>query len=183
MDTSLSHLVEAVLAAAPGAKGGAVDSIVRFFKEGGPFMYVNIFWMACAIAVVVERVVTLMFRYNLNAEPFMEQITKLVLTGNVDRAVKLCGRRPELAARPRHPGRAHPGQSREMEVAKSVEEAILEYTPPIQARIPGSGPSRTSRPWSASWAPSAASSSPSSRWATCRRIRSRPSSPTASRRR
>lgn len=67
----MSHLVEAVLAAAPAVKGGAVDSILRFFKEGGPFMYVNIFWMACAIAVVVERVVTLMFRYNLNAEPFM----------------------------------------------------------------------------------------------------------------
>jgi hypothetical protein len=80
MSTSVSHLIEIVLAAAPGAKGGAVDSIVRFFKEGGPFMYVNIFWMGCAIAVVVERVVTLMFRYNLNAEPFMEQITKLVLT-------------------------------------------------------------------------------------------------------
>ena len=49
--------------------------------------------MACAIAVVVERVVTLMFRYNLNAEPFMEQITKLVLTGNVDRAPT-----PEMAS-------------------------------------------------------------------------------------
>jgi biopolymer transport protein ExbB len=135
MDTSLSHLVEAVLAAAPGAKGGAVDSIVRFFKEGGPFMYVNIFWMACAIAVVVERVVTLMFRYNLNAEPFMEQITKLVLTGNVDRAVKLCGAAPNSPlARVIRAGltRANRG---EMEVAKSVEEAILEYTPPIQSRI------------------------------------------------
>jgi biopolymer transport protein ExbB/TolQ len=138
MSTSVSHLMEFVLAAAPGARGGAVDSIVRFFKEGGPFMYVNIFWMACAIAVVVERVVTLMFRYNLNAEPFMEQITKLVLTGNVDRAVKLCGAAPNSPlARVIRAGltRANRG---EMEVAKSVEEAILEYTPPIQSRIPWS---------------------------------------------
>ena len=125
MSTSVSHLVEVVLAAAPAARSGAVDSIVRFFKEGGPFMYVNIFWMACAIAVVVERVVTLMFRYNLNAEPFMEQITKLVLTGNVDRAVKLCGAAPNSPlARVIRAGltRANRG---EMEVAKSVEEAIL----------------------------------------------------------
>jgi biopolymer transport protein ExbB len=136
MSTSMSHLVEAVLAAAPAVKGGAVDSIIRFFKEGGPFMYVNIFWMACAIAVVVERVVTLMFRYNLNAEPFMEQITKLVLTGNVDRAVKLCGAAPNSPlAKVIRAGltRANRG---EMEVAKSVEEAILEQVPPIQARIP-----------------------------------------------
>jgi len=136
MSTSVSHLLEVVLAAAPGPRGGAVDSILRFFKEGGPFMYVNIFWMACAIAVVVERVVTLMFRYNLNAEPFMEQITKLVLTGNVDRAVKLCGAAPNSPlARVIRAGltRANRG---EMEVAKSMEEAILEYTPPIQSRIP-----------------------------------------------
>jgi biopolymer transport protein ExbB len=127
MSTSI-HLIDAVLAAAPIAGGGVKDSIIRFFKEGGPFMYVNIFWMACAIAVVIERIVTLMFRYNLNAEPFMEQITKLVLTGNVDRAVKLCGAAPNAPlARVIRAGLTR---------AKSVEEAILEYTPPIQSRIP-----------------------------------------------
>ena len=31
MSTSMSHLIEAVLAAAPAVKGGAVDSIIRFF--------------------------------------------------------------------------------------------------------------------------------------------------------
>jgi biopolymer transport protein ExbB len=136
MDLSMSHLVDAVLAAAPIAGGGVKDSIVKFFKDGGTFMYVNIFWMACAVAVVIERVVTLMFRYNLNAEPFMEQVTKLVLTGNVDRAVKLCGAAPHAPlARVIRAGltRANRG---EMEVAKSVEEAILENTPPIQSRIP-----------------------------------------------
>ena len=135
MSTSI-HLIDAVLSAVPVAGSGVKDSIVRFFKEGGPFMYVNIFWMACAIAVVIERIVTLMFRYNLNAEPFMEQITKLVLTGNVDRAVKLCSAAPHAPlARVIRAGltRANRG---EMEVAKSVEEAILEYTPPIQSRIP-----------------------------------------------
>jgi biopolymer transport protein ExbB len=135
MSTSI-HLIDAVLTAVPVAGSGVKDSIVRFFKEGGPFMYVNIFWMACAIAVVIERIVTLMFRYNLNAEPFMEQITKLVLTGNVDRAVKLCSAAPHAPlARVIRAGltRANRG---EMEVAKSVEEAILEYTPPIQSRIP-----------------------------------------------
>ena len=181
----MSHLVEAVLAAAPAREGrGGVDSIVRFFKEGGPFMFVNIFWLACAIAVIVERIVTLMFRYNLNAPPFMEQITKLVLTGNVDRAVKLCGAAPNAPlAKVIRAGltRANRG---EMEVAKAVEEAILENTPPHlsahpvavvagQHRHPG-GPHRHHQ---------SASSAPSSRWATCRPTRSRPCSRTASRRR
>lgn len=133
------HVVRPVLesmleAASPGG-GSAGESLVKFFKDGGPFMFVNIFWFACAIAVIVERIVTLMFRFNLNAPPFMEQVTKLVLTGNVDRAVKLCGAAPNAPlAKVIRAGltRANRG---EIEVAKAVEEAILENTPAVQTRI------------------------------------------------
>lgn len=132
------HLLDVVLNAEPArhaAGGGFMDGIVAFFKEGGPFMFINIFWLACAIAVVIERIVTLMFRYNLNAPPFMEQITKLVLTGNPDRAVKLCGAAPNAPlAKVIRAGltRANRG---ELEVAKAVEESVLENTPQISARI------------------------------------------------
>ena len=127
----MTHVL--VLAAAGGS---FKDTIVDFFQTGGPFMLVNIFWFACAIAVIIERIITLMFRYNLNAPPFMEQVTKLVLTGNVDRAVKLCGAAPNAPlAKVIRAGltRANRG---EMEVAKAVEEAILENTPMVQTRIP-----------------------------------------------
>ena len=73
------------------AGGSFSDTIVKFFKDGGPFMFVNIFWFACAIAVIIERIVSLMFRYNLNAGPFMEQVTKLVLTGNCKSDSEKCG--------------------------------------------------------------------------------------------
>ncbi len=131
-------LLDVVLSAEPAHQGGGgfVEGIVAFFKEGGPFMFVNIFWLACAIAVIIERIVTLMFRYNLNAPPFMEQITKLVLTGNPDRAVKLCGAAPNAPlAKVIRAGltRANRG---ELEVAKAVEESVLENTPHIAARIP-----------------------------------------------
>jgi biopolymer transport protein ExbB/TolQ len=134
--TVVSHLVDAVMTAAPHEGGGSFkDTIVTFFKDGGPFMYVNIFWLAAAVAVIVERIVTLMFRYNLNAPPFMEQVTKLVLTGNVDRAVKLCGAAPNAPlAKVIRAGltRANRG---ELEVAKAVEESILENTPHVSTRI------------------------------------------------
>lgn len=133
----VQQLVDVVLteAAKAGERSG-MESLIEFFKEGGPFMFVNIFWMACAIAVVIERILTLMFRYNLNAPPFMEQVTKLVLTGNVDRAVKLCGAAPNAPlAKVIRSGltRANRG---EIEVAKAIEESILENTPHISARIP-----------------------------------------------
>lgn len=132
----VNQLVEAVASAAPAAGLTFSEQAVKFFKDGGPFMFVNLFWLACALAVAVERVITLLFRYNLNAPPFMEQITKLVLTGNVDRAVKLCGAAPNAPlAKVVRAGltRANRG---EIEVAKAVEEALVEQTPGVTARIP-----------------------------------------------
>ena len=174
MSTSVSHLVEVLLAAAPGAKGGAMDSIVRFFKEGGPFMYVNIFWLACAIAVVVERIVTLMFRYNLNAA---------AVHGADHQAGAHRQRRPrgealrrgaQRAAGQGHPRRAHPRQPRRDRGGQERGGGDpREHAARSQRASPGCGRSPTSRPWWASSAPSSASSAPSSRWATCRRTRSR----------
>jgi biopolymer transport protein ExbB len=131
----MSELAEAVLSAGP-EQLSLLDKAVKFFRDGGPFMFVNLFWLAVSLAVALERVITLMFRYNLNAGPFMEQVTKLVLTGNVDRAVKLCSAAPNAPlARVVRAGltRANRG---EMEVAKAVEEAIVENTPHVSARIP-----------------------------------------------
>jgi len=135
MSTIVTQWAGIVFAAEPAGGGSLKDSVVNFFQSGGPMMYVNVFWLAVALAIIVERMVTLMFRYNLNAPPFMEQVTKLVLTGNVDRAVKLCGAAPNAPlAKVIRAGltRANRG---ELEVAKAVEESILEHTPAVQTRI------------------------------------------------
>src|SRR5512144_2031363 len=113
-----------------------IQTLAEFFKEGGPFMFVNVATSAVAIAVIIERIIVLAFSLNLNAGPFMEQIQKLVLSGNVDRAVKLCGAAPNAAlARVVRAGltRANRGEA---EVARALEEAVLEVTPAVSKRIP-----------------------------------------------
>ena len=113
-----------------------IQTLAEFFKEGGPFMFVNVATSAVAIAIIVERILVLAFRLNLNAGPFMEQVQKLVLSGNVDRAVKLCGAAPNAAlAKVVRAGltRANKG---EQEVARALEEAVLEATPTISRRVP-----------------------------------------------
>jgi biopolymer transport protein ExbB len=112
-----------------------LQSVARFFADGGPFMFVNLVTSAVAVAIIVERVIALAFRLNLNAGPFMEQVQKLVLSGNVDRAVKLCGAAPNAAlSRVIRAGltRANRG---EQEVSRALEEAVLEVTPGISKRI------------------------------------------------
>jgi biopolymer transport protein ExbB len=112
-----------------------IQTLAEFFKEGGPFMFVNVATSAVAIAIIVERVVMLAFRLNLNAPPFMEQIQKLVLAGNVDRAVKLCAAAPTSAlARVVRAGLSRANRG-DQEVARALEEAVLEVTPLVTKRI------------------------------------------------
>ncbi len=112
-----------------------IDQIAAFFKEGGPFMFVNLISSAFAVAVIIDRVVALNFRFSINSGPFVEQVTKLVMTGNIDRAIKLCGAAPNAAlARVIKAGLARAPRG-EIEVARAMEESILEVTPLLQRRI------------------------------------------------
>ncbi len=112
-----------------------IQTLAEFFKEGGPFMFVNVATSAVAIAIIVERVVVLAFRLNLNAPPFMEQVQKLVLAGNIDRAIKLCAAVPGAAlARVVKAGLSRSNRG-EQEVARALEEAVLEMTPLVTKRI------------------------------------------------
>lgn len=131
----MTHLLAGI--AGMGLAGASVVATIhKFFADGGTFMYVNVISSAVALAIIVERAYSLLFRYNLNVPPFMEQITKLVMTNNIDRAVKLCSAAPQSAlSKVVRSGltRANRG---ELEVAKAIEESILEVNPMISKRIP-----------------------------------------------
>lgn len=114
---------------------GFIDHISEFFRAGGPFMYVNLVSSAFALAVIADRIVALNFRYSINTGPFVEQVTKLVMTGNIDRAIKLCGAAPNAAlARVIKAGLSRAPRG-EIEVARAMEKSILEVTPLLQRRI------------------------------------------------
>jgi len=112
-----------------------IQSVAEFFKEGGPFMFVNLVASAVAVAIVVERFLALTFRLDLAAPPFMDQIQKLVMTGDVAGAIKLCSAAPNAAlSKVMRAGLS--GASRgEQEVSRALEEALLEVTPLVSRRI------------------------------------------------
>ena len=112
-----------------------IQTLAEFFREGGPFMYVNVATSAVAVAIVVERVLVLAFKLNLNAPPFMGQIQQLVGAGDVAGAVKICDAAPDAAlSRVVRAGLVRAGHG-DREVARSLEEAVLEVTPAISRRI------------------------------------------------
>jgi len=112
-----------------------IQYLAEFFSVGGPFMFVNLVILAVALAVIVERVITLGFKLNLNARPFMEQIQKLVAAGNVDKAIKLTEAAPNAAlAKVVRAGLAQANRGPE-EVSRALEEEVLQETPAITRRI------------------------------------------------
>jgi biopolymer transport protein ExbB/TolQ len=112
-----------------------IQNLAEFFREGGPFMFVNLVASAVAVAIIFERLVALGFRLNLNAGPFMEQVQKLIMTGNIDRAVKLCGAAPKAALSKVVRAGLSRANRGEQEVARALEEAVLEVTPLVNKRI------------------------------------------------
>lgn len=112
-----------------------LESLAQFFRDGGPAMYVNVCTSIVAVAIIIERIIVLAFSLNLNAGPFMEQVQKLVLSNNVDRAIKLCSAAPNAAlSRVIRAGLTRAGKG-DQEVARALEEAVLEVTPSISKRI------------------------------------------------
>ena len=114
-----------------------IASLATFFRDGGPFMWVNLAVLTAALATIAERVIMVMFRFSIDGKAFMAQVQKLILANNVDRAIKLCAAAPNAAlARVVKAGlmKAHRNHR---EVARALEEAVIEITPQVSQRIPG----------------------------------------------
>jgi biopolymer transport protein ExbB len=61
----------------------------RAVNECGPWMYPLIAGAVFAASVIVERGITLFFRWSIRVPALMEQLEKLIRAGNVERALKL----------------------------------------------------------------------------------------------
>jgi hypothetical protein len=103
-------LPAADVAAQEASGGGFMSAIAEFFEAGGPFIYVNCITLAWGIAIILERIIFIFFKYNVNAEAFM--LPKVVKAGLT---------------------RANRG---EMEIRNAVEEATLAIVPVLQKRTP-----------------------------------------------
>jgi len=105
-----------------------------FSGQGAIWMWLIILPSVAAVALIIERAIFLLFRFNINATQFWAQIQKLVMANNIDRAIKLCNAAPN-AALPRvlKAGlmRANKG---EVEISNALQEAQLEVVPMVMKR-------------------------------------------------
>jgi len=117
-------------------QGGTMDSIVRFFKDGGVWMYPLVAVSAFALAVMLERAFYYYIHCRINAKALLTQITRLVRNGDVEKARQLCARtKTPLSAILESALWHFQQQEPDNEIQNAVDEIALRELPRIQHRI------------------------------------------------
>jgi biopolymer transport protein ExbB len=108
-------------------------SIAVAFHEGGWGMYPILIFLILIIAFSVERFVYLFFKAKINKDAFISALEKLILQGDVPRAIKLCNATEAPMARILKAGLMRAQKSDE-EVQAAMDEASLREIPKIEKR-------------------------------------------------
>jgi biopolymer transport protein ExbB len=111
-----------------------MQGFAKFLSDGGTLMYFNLGTSAIVLSMIIERLYFFLVKSSVNARAFLENVRKLVLANNVDRAVKLCSATAAPVAQVAKAGlqRVHRG---EIAVAQAIEESLVDVTPLIKRRI------------------------------------------------
>lgn len=111
-----------------------MQAFAEFIEKGGSMMYVNLGVSVIVLALLVDRLIFFLGKSSVNAKAFLEQIRKLVLANNVDRAIKLCSATTAPVAQVAKAGlqRMHKG---EIAIAQSIEETLVDVTPLLKKRV------------------------------------------------
>jgi biopolymer transport protein ExbB/TolQ len=111
-----------------------MQGFAKFLEDGGTFMYFNLATSIIVLSMIIDRLIFFLVKSSVNARAFLENIRKLVLAGNLDRAVKLCSATTAPVAQVAKAGlqRFHRG---EIAVAQAIEESLVDVTPLLKKRI------------------------------------------------
>ncbi len=112
-----------------------MEGLIKFFHDGGPFMVVNLFFVAFALAVIVERMYSVFLSYSINDKPFVAAVDRYLQAGNIEAAAKVCSQSPSPAL-----SRATRNLLKLMRngfesPVLAVEESLMEVRPLVMARV------------------------------------------------
>jgi len=111
------------------------STIIEQYQQGGFMMNVIAFAGAIAIAIIIERLMRIVFQYNIDGTSFMFEVQKYVLANDIDGAIRLCNGAGR-AALPRVIKAGLQRASRdEHQIQNAIDAASLEVIPKIEKRL------------------------------------------------
>ncbi|MBN1155623.1 MotA/TolQ/ExbB proton channel family protein [candidate division KSB1 bacterium] len=67
-----------------------MDFIVSAFRAGGPFMYVILLVMIAGFAIMIERIIVILFKNKIDTTAFVNRVVDFVQRDNVNHAIEFC---------------------------------------------------------------------------------------------
>lgn len=116
------------------AEGGGSSQLVEAFKQNPTFMVMNLVTSAVVLTIVVERFAFQLSKYRVNSKEFSAQVKKLVLAGNIDRAIKLCEASDYPILQLVKSGLTHANKSPD-EIDAALSEKLSELKPQAEKRV------------------------------------------------
>lgn len=121
-----------VLLFAAQAEGSG--SLIEAFKHNPTFMVMNIICSAVVLTIVIERAHFQITRYRVNSKELLAQVRKLVNTGQLDRAIKLCESSSFPVLQLVRAGLTHSTKG-EDEIDAALSEKLSELKPQAEKRV------------------------------------------------
>lgn len=116
-------------------EGGGDTGMLAAIKHNPTFILCNVVVSVVVITIVIERFAFQMGKYRVNSKEFFAQIKKLVVNGNIDRAIKLCDASDYPILQLVKSGLTHANKGAD-EIDAALSEKLSELKPQVEARIP-----------------------------------------------
>ncbi len=126
-------LLSVAPAAAEASTGGS-QGLMEAFRTNPTFLSVNLGVSAIVVGMIAERALFQITKYRVNSKEFFAQIRKLVLAGNIDRAIKLCDAGDYPMLQLVKAGLTHANKGPD-EIDAAMSEKIGELKPAVEKRV------------------------------------------------
>ncbi len=111
-----------------------MEILASFFRDGGMFMYFILMASVVGIAIVVERGITLLFKYNVDARILWDRVGKFIADGDIEKARLLCKDSNAPLFKILYAGLLVSDRP-EREIQNAIDEVALEIVPAIDKRV------------------------------------------------
>ncbi len=101
---------------------------------GAPFMWAILIVSIFLFGIVIERLIFLVFKFNINAKTFFEQIQKYVMSDKINEAINTCNTASAAALPKVIKAGLTRANRQEYEISQAIEEAQLAVVPTVQKR-------------------------------------------------
>ncbi len=112
-----------------------MEIITSFFRDGGLFMYFILIVSIVGVAIMIERGILLIHKYNVDGRALWKKVSKFLMEGNVEQARALCNDMRVPLMRILHHGIAASAHGSVEDIQTAIDEVALEIIPTIDKRV------------------------------------------------